>query len=205
MLSVSNSRPLSQMLTRDCHSDQVKRAEIKVAAFIVEHNLPFRVMDHLSGLVSTSFPDSKIAQDFSSKRTKTRSIIKNVMAKRFRDQLEEVLKDVKFSVIIDETTDIAAKKQLAIVVRLYCNWEKRVTSSFFKLIEVTAADADHITAAVLDSFEKVGIPTSNIIGFAADTTNVMIGSHHSVATLLKVKIPDLFTMKCLTPLCFTCM
>ena len=69
-------------------------------------------MDHLSGLVSACFPDSKIAVYFSSKRTKTHAIIKNVMAKQFRDQL---LKCTEFSVIIDETTDIAAKKQLAIV------------------------------------------------------------------------------------------
>ena len=39
MLSVSKTRPLSQMLTQDCHSDQVEKAEIKVATFIVEHNL----------------------------------------------------------------------------------------------------------------------------------------------------------------------
>ena len=96
--------------------------------------------------------------------------------------------------IIDETTDI---EQLAIVVHFYCNREKRVKSSFYKLIKVTAADADHITNAVLDSFEKAGISTSNIIGFAADTTNVMFGSHHSVAALLKVKVPNLYTMKCL--------
>ena len=63
--------------------------------------------------------------------------------------------------IVDATTDIAAKKQLAIVVRFYCIREKRVRSGF-KTIEVAAADADHITAAVLGSFDKAGIPTSNI-------------------------------------------
>ena len=197
MLSVSRMRPLSQMLTQDRHSDQVKKAEIKVAAFILEHNLPFRIMDHLSGLVATTFPDSKIAQEFCSKRTKTRCIIKNVMAKRFRDQLYEVLRHVKFSLIIDETTDIAAKKQFAIVVRFYCNREKRVKSVFFKMVEVSAADAHHITTAVIESFEKAHIPIDNVIGFAADTTNVMFGSHQSVATLLRDAIPHLFTMKCL--------
>ena len=93
MLSVSKTRSLSQMLTQDRHSDRVKKAEIKVAAFIiVEHNLPFRVMDHLSDLISASFPDSRIAQEFCSKRTKTRSIIKNVMANCFRDELHEALR-----------------------------------------------------------------------------------------------------------------
>ena len=103
---------------------------------------------------------------------------------KLRDQLVKVLKCTKFSVIIDETTDIAAKKQLAIVVRFYCNQEKRVRSSFFKTIEVTA-NADHIATAVLGALGKADIPTSNIIGFAADTTNVMFGCNHSVSTLLK--------------------
>lgn len=36
-----------------------------------------------------------------------------------------------------------------------------------------------------------------MIGYASDTTNVMFGEHHSVVSLLKEKIPNLFTMKCL--------
>ena len=48
MLSVSERRPLSEMLTQDWHSDQVKKAEIEVAAVIINHNLPFHVTDHLS-------------------------------------------------------------------------------------------------------------------------------------------------------------
>ena len=83
------------------------------------------------------------------------------------------------------------------MIRFYCNQEKRVKSVFFKLIEVSSADANHITANIFDSLEKAAIPINNMIGFAADTTNVMFGSHHSVTTLLKEKIPNLFTMKCL--------
>lgn len=79
--------------------DEVKQAEVKLAAFIVEHHLPFTVMDHLSDLMPA---DSKIASQFSSKRTKTRKITKNVLAKHFRQQLVETLKSLKFSEIIDE-------------------------------------------------------------------------------------------------------
>ena len=49
------------MATQTHLKEQVKQAELKVAAFIVEHNLLFQVMDHLSDLVSKTFPDSKIA------------------------------------------------------------------------------------------------------------------------------------------------
>ena len=89
MSSVKETRPITQMVTHGRLVDQVKQAEIKIAAFIVEHNLPFHVIDHLSDLVSNAFPDSI---EFSSKRTKTCCIVKHVIAKRFRDELEELLR-----------------------------------------------------------------------------------------------------------------
>ena len=43
------------MVTSYVKAEQVRRAEIKVAAFVVEHNLPFQLMDHLSDLVTDIF------------------------------------------------------------------------------------------------------------------------------------------------------
>ena len=34
------------LLSKDCHTDDVKRAEIKVAALVVEHNLSFHPSIH---------------------------------------------------------------------------------------------------------------------------------------------------------------
>ena len=58
------------MITTDTTSEQIKRAEIMMAAFVVEYHLSFKSMDHLSDLVSDIFPDSTIARKFTSKRTK---------------------------------------------------------------------------------------------------------------------------------------
>ena len=41
---------------------QAARAEAILCNMIVEHNLPFLVMDHLPGLLRHAFPDSKIAR-----------------------------------------------------------------------------------------------------------------------------------------------
>ena len=94
------------MIVSDTILEQVKRAELKMAAFVAEHNLPFSVMDHLSDLFKEIFPDSAIAMKFKSKHTKTRSIVRNILAKRFKTELIETLQKCKFSIIIDETTDI---------------------------------------------------------------------------------------------------
>ena len=44
---------------------------MKVANFMVEHNVPFAVADHLSPLLRVVFPDSQIVKRYSSARTKT--------------------------------------------------------------------------------------------------------------------------------------
>lgn len=186
---LKHTMPLTQMTsTQALLKDQVKQAELKVAAFVVEHNLPFQVMDNLSDLVSQ-------ASEFSSKPTKTRSIVKNVMAKRFHGELVKVLKHVNFSLIIDDSTDIASKKQLAIVVCFYCDREMRVRSRFFKLMEVTRGDAETLASVVFSQLEKYGIPCDNMIGFAADTTSVMFRVHHSVVTLLKKRQSHIISLK----------
>ena len=58
-----STRPIMEMITTDTTSEQIKRAEIKMAAFVVEHHLSFKSMDHLSDLVSDIFPDSTIAKN----------------------------------------------------------------------------------------------------------------------------------------------
>ncbi len=195
--AVNNTRPITEMIVSDTLTDKVHRAEIKMAAFVVEHNVSFQTMDHLSDLLTDIFPDSAIAEKFKSKHTKTRCIVKHVLAAQFRATLQETLKKTPFSIIIDETTDISSSKLLAIVVRFYSNQEKTVKSLFLKLIEVTDADATTLTTTLTGYFEKEGIPLENIVGYASDTTNVMFGQHHSVVSLLKERIPHLFTMKCL--------
>ena len=54
---------MHQLVTQTPLAIQVKQAEVQVSAFLVEHNLPFQVLDHLSDLVSKAFPDSKIASE----------------------------------------------------------------------------------------------------------------------------------------------
>lgn len=56
--------------------DQVLQAEIKLCAFLVAHNISFRIVDHLSDLIKNIFVDSKIAQEIRLKRTKPLPLLK---------------------------------------------------------------------------------------------------------------------------------
>ena len=93
----------------------VKETELWLATFFSEHNLSFKVMDHFSDLLPKLCPDSKIAANFKCKRTKTKCIIANALAPHFHNELVTNLKEAPFSLIIDETTDVSTRKELALV------------------------------------------------------------------------------------------
>ena len=122
---------------------------------------------------------------------------KNALAPHFHKVLVEKLKGSFFSVITDETTDVSTCKQLAIVTRVYNDHTQTVQCNLYDLVELPNSDAETMFEAICSSFEKESIPLSNIIGFAADTTNVMFGQHNSVASRLLKAIPHIYLMKCI--------
>lgn len=51
------------------------------AAFIAQHHLPFSIANHFSQLVPVMFPDSHIAKQYGSARTKTTMMIRGKLCK----------------------------------------------------------------------------------------------------------------------------
>ncbi|XP_011859193.1 PREDICTED: uncharacterized protein LOC105556712 [Vollenhovia emeryi] len=96
-------------------SKETCKLEIRLYAFITEHNIPIRVLDHLTLLMKECIPDSKIVQNMHLKATKGVAIIKNVIGAASKSHLQNKLKSTLFSVLIDECTDIAC-------VKLYASW-----------------------------------------------------------------------------------
>ena len=60
---------ITSMFVDRATEGSVRDAEMRMAAFLSEHNLSFNLMDHFSDLISKMCPDSKIAGQFKSKRT----------------------------------------------------------------------------------------------------------------------------------------
>ena len=72
------------MSEKDSVANQVISAEVKFAAFLLEHNLPIATSDRAGPLFHSMFPDSKIASYYGSGRTKTTSIINRALAPEFQ-------------------------------------------------------------------------------------------------------------------------
>ena len=77
---------------------EVTVAEVYFATFIVEHNLPFSAADHFSTLCKVMFPDSDVANKFSSGRTKTTALVKHALAPAFNDNVIEACQRSPFSI-----------------------------------------------------------------------------------------------------------
>ena len=191
------TRQIDTMLVGQQRAQPVHDAELKMAAFVAEHNLSFTIMDHFNDLLHQLCPDSLTAAQFKSKRTKTKCIIKNACAPYFHSQLTERMKNTYFSLIIDEITDVSSTKDLAIVCRFYDKHRTRVVSEFYNMVPIVDSTAESLYTTFMSQLSSDNIPTSNLIGFAEDTTNVMFGEHNSVASRLKKDVPNIFLMKCI--------
>lgn len=180
----------------------IKKAEILIFAFLAEHNIPLRVVDHLQSVLKSSFVDSKIAEGLQLKRTKTTAILKNILGETEKNNLADKLKSSKFSILIDESTDIAAVKTMAIVVRFYDEDLGSVCSKIWELVQVGSPGNPETTAqnlfeTVLSTFKAKNVPIENIIGFASDGANVMMGEWNSVASRFKQLCPGITVFKCI--------
>ena len=78
--------------------------------FIAEHNIPFLAADHFTKLIKVMFPDSTIAQDFSSSRTKTTAIVKYTLAPMLNAKVIEECQSSPFTILCDGGNDMMDKK-----------------------------------------------------------------------------------------------
>ena len=98
-------------------SQSVTDGELRMAFFLAEHRLPLAASEHLNQLFSKVCPDSAIAQRLRCARTKTSAAI-DVIAGSFHQHLVERMKTQPFSVVVDESCDVAVVEQVAFAVRL---------------------------------------------------------------------------------------
>lgn len=178
--------------------DKVTKAELRICAFLASRNRPMADADELFQVCKAAFPDSTIASKMACGRTKATYLVTNVLGKQCHDELVDAMKNSKFSLIIDESTDHSSDKNLCLVVRYYNKLEKQFRDQFYRLLPVDSGDATSLYNLIIDDFSTNNIPyKTNLVGFASDGANVMFGAHHSVMALLKKDIPNLYTMKCI--------
>ena len=83
---------------------------MKVANFIVQHNLPLAIVGHLSPLLRDISPDSETARKYASTRNKTTCIVNLSLASYFQSLVVDAMRSQPFSVCIDGSSDTGIEK-----------------------------------------------------------------------------------------------
>lgn len=177
--------------------DQVKELEISLCGFIAEHNIPYRAVDHLSKLLKNKIPDSKLVKYINLGRTKARGIITNVIGTTHKDELSEKLKRSKFSVLVDESTDIATVKQMCVVIRFFDSERLKIETYFWELVPVQNSTAESMFNAIIQTFTEKNVSLTNIFSFGSDGCNVMMGRNNSVYSRFMEQCPGIKIVKCI--------
>ncbi|KAJ8967559.1 hypothetical protein NQ314_002876 [Rhamnusium bicolor] len=141
-----------------------KSAEIKIAGFLSEHNISMKALEHMTDMLKSSFPDSKIAQNIAMKRTKGTAVITNVIGETEKNELTKKISDCPFSLLSDESTDLSCTKSSVIIVRYFDEEKGCIVSQFWDLVQVlkpgktTVADVEHLYTTIIESLKKRNIP-----------------------------------------------
>jgi hypothetical protein len=72
----------------------------------------------------------------------------------FEKNIASHLRESKFSIIIDETTDVSTKQSLVIAVRFFNDKLNKVNDCHFALVVVNSATANDIFLSIADVFKK---------------------------------------------------
>ncbi|XP_036149363.1 uncharacterized protein LOC118647829 isoform X1 [Monomorium pharaonis] len=167
--------------------------ELKMVLFVTCH-CAIRCIDHLSALTK---PISKtINNEIKLHRSKATGVLKNIIALHFKSDLRLDIGDSFYSLLIDESTDIAVLKQLGICIIYFSVKRKNVISTFLKLESLEGGDARSIVKAIKVALTEYGLSVQKMRGLGTDNASVMIGVNNGVFRQLKEEIPHLLLIRC---------
>lgn len=198
--NASNQVSIQVSLQRQQSTSSYKETTaVQLAAFIAEHYLPLTISPSLLNLVKSRAPqniqEANSLREMTLGTTKCTNIIRQGIGLHYAKDLIEILREKRFSIIPDETTDVSTAKQLAMCV-MYVDDDLKPVNRFLDIVEANDSGAKGLYQSMKIALQEKSIPLSNIIGFSSDTCNVMFGENLSVASLLKKDIPHVATIKC---------
>lgn len=202
--SPSTHPEVEQSSMNPCNSNEELRKDVKVgcmrfSAMFLETNIGMTNAGPMLKTMQTIAKDSKILKNMKMSETKCSAIAKECLAKRETEKLIKDLQITKFSIEVDESSDIGSKKNFAVLTKYVYPHTKLVKTKLLKLIELDARDCS--AAKLFEAFDNCMtdfcIPYLNIIAPFCDNASVMIGDENSFYSRLKERVPHLILVKCI--------
>lgn len=149
-------------------------AELRFSAMIADTDSSFAFGELLHKFYQALYHNSEIARSMVLDRKKIPAILEKIIAPAHTAKMAAKLKTTKFSVRIDEATDVAKHSSICIVVRYLDEEAGEIKDSLWDLVpsyvgdeSQAEANASHIAETVLNTFRDAEVPLSNIIAFCS--------------------------------------
>ncbi|XP_064648743.1 zinc finger protein 862-like [Lineus longissimus] len=110
--------------------------------------------------------------------------------------LEDIQKSPFFSLMMDETCDVAVKKNLALACRYFDTEEGIVQNAFVQDMFVPDGSADTIYEAVVKTVNEKELDCNKLGGVGTDGASVMTGRVNGVVTKMKALEPNIIAVHC---------
>nr|XP_034194561.1 uncharacterized protein LOC117610839 [Osmia lignaria] len=120
--------------------DKVKIAEIRYAAFFAEHNVALSIATDFLALMQDIGKDPGVLERIRVGRTKCTQIINNVLCVRETERIVDSIRNAKFSIHEDETSNSTNDKWLTLAVRYVEPCSFVVRTELLQLIHLDASD-----------------------------------------------------------------
>lgn len=160
-------------------------------ALFRSRTLSINTSDHLVDVKKCFDDDTRVTQ-ISLHRTKCTAILKHVTMPHFIDKLKEDINGRKFSVLLDESTNISVNKHLGRAICFYSESAKKIVSTFLQLAPLTECNASAIVVALKTTLEEHGLDMHNLIGTGMDSASVTVGINNTVYQNLEFLVSETY-------------
>ena len=160
-------------------------------SFLSEHCLPYSFAEDLLNYAKRLSEDKTALEKTTISRTSVSYISTHGVAKAFKEELKQKLKNKKLSLNIDEATNNKNDKILNIIVQ-YCDTESsRVVIDHLGSRKQNLATAVNILESMEQVLEEYEIQWTQIVSVLMDNCSTMRGVRGGVETLVRKKNPNL--------------
>ncbi|XP_043064673.1 uncharacterized protein LOC122320565 [Drosophila ficusphila] len=147
-------------------SMKTSQKEAALCLYIATHSAVSPI-DHLGLLCGNNFQDGGAMKLHRSKCT---SVIKNILAPSFITLLKPDIGDAKYSLLLDESTDISVCKTLGVVI----NYFSLTRSTFLSIVPLEEGDAKTIANSLCQELSNFKLNLENLIGIGTDNASVKV-------------------------------
>eukprot|EP00795_Rhopilema_esculentum_P005711 gene5711-10962_t len=101
-------------------------------------------------------------------------LLTNVVAPALKEELKESLIDKKFSVVVDESTDVAANKHMANILCYFDDASSEIFTAFVGLVPVISTWGESLLVALKDCLAGLALDLANCFGYGSACASIMI-------------------------------